>query len=281
MNMPKGLKSKRVVCGGRVRQVDPPSEELQGYEEQLREWARLADSIGITDYQEPEAALIQRSYLQLALKEFPNGLTRDERKKLKELDALLKAHQEALSLSCGDLTERRRWLGFPPSHWWWRLGKDEGRNGGTKEKRLRPKRILLAGGEWPIQPPNKELAHYERQLQEWVRLADSGSTDWEEPNGVLIRRSNLQLALKEFPNVLTAEESKKLKELDRLLKAHKDALYASVGDVTARRRRIGFPASHWWWRLRPNRQRQSNGSERRGAKRRKIGLAIKTAGAHR
>jgi hypothetical protein len=75
---------------------------------------------------EPEEAdivLFNRDKLAEALRRNPNGLTKDERKKLRELDATLKANAELMAKSLPELPQIRRRLKPPRSHWWWFLDK--------------------------------------------------------------------------------------------------------------------------------------------------------------
>lgn len=59
-----------------------------------------------------------------ALKRRPNGLTKEEKRKLKELDGLLKAHAHWVTKVLGEeLPKWCRRFKPPRSHWWWFLDK--------------------------------------------------------------------------------------------------------------------------------------------------------------
>jgi hypothetical protein len=68
--------------------------------------------------------LATREDLWQALKTDPQGLTKGQRKRLRELDALLKANARKMVKVLGDdLVRWRRRHKIPRSHWWWFLDK--------------------------------------------------------------------------------------------------------------------------------------------------------------
>lgn len=75
---------------------------------------------------EPEEAdivLFSREWIWEALKRHPDGLTKDERRKLMELDRVLKANAKLMAKALPELPKIRCCLKPPRSHWWWYLDK--------------------------------------------------------------------------------------------------------------------------------------------------------------
>jgi len=71
---------------------------------------------------EAHVILATREDLWQALKTDPQGLTKERRKRLRELDALLKANARKMVKVLGDdLVRWRRRHKIPRSHWWWFL----------------------------------------------------------------------------------------------------------------------------------------------------------------
>ncbi len=102
----------------------PPSEHLRDYEENLLWWLKWMRRHRRCEPIEAHVILATREDLWQALKEDPQGLTKQERKRLRELDALLKANAAKMVKVLGeDLVRWRRRHKIPRSHWWWFLDK--------------------------------------------------------------------------------------------------------------------------------------------------------------
>ncbi|MDW8029789.1 MAG: hypothetical protein RMK94_15520 [Armatimonadota bacterium] len=67
--------------------------------------------------------LFNRDQLANSLQRQPDGLTKEERKKLRELDNLLKANASLMVKALPELAQIRRRLKPPRSRWWWFLDK--------------------------------------------------------------------------------------------------------------------------------------------------------------
>lgn len=73
--------------------------------------------------------LFTREDLWKAMREHPDCLTEEERRKLRELDNLLKANADLMVKVLPELPQIRRRLKPPRSHWWWFLDKLAERRG--------------------------------------------------------------------------------------------------------------------------------------------------------
>ncbi|MEJ7615274.1 MAG: hypothetical protein SQA66_16745 [Candidatus Fervidibacter sacchari] len=100
-----------------------PSEWLQWYEHHLRFWLWCMRKYRRCEPEEADVVLFTREDLWEAMKREPNGLTKEERKKLRELDRELKAHAHWMAKALPDLPKIRKRLKPPRSHWWWFLDK--------------------------------------------------------------------------------------------------------------------------------------------------------------
>jgi len=102
----------------------PPSEWLHWYEQHLSWWLNWMRKHRRCEPEEADVILFNREQLAQALKSQPDGLTKEQRKRLRELDSLLKAHANWMVKVLGDELPRWRKRFNPPrSHWWWFLDK--------------------------------------------------------------------------------------------------------------------------------------------------------------
>mgnify|MGYP000123060595 CR=1 FL=1 len=104
-------------------QLSSPSRELQWYEHHLRFWLQFMRKYRRCEPEEADIVLFSREWLAEALKRQPDGLTKEERKKLRELDRELKEHAHWMAKVLPELPQIRRRLKPPRSHWWWFLDK--------------------------------------------------------------------------------------------------------------------------------------------------------------
>jgi len=98
-------------------------ELLDEYEHHLRFWLWCMRKYRRCEPEEADVVLFTREDLWEAMKREPNGLTKEERKKLRELDRELKAHAHWMAKALPDLPKIRKRLKPPRSHWWWFLDK--------------------------------------------------------------------------------------------------------------------------------------------------------------
>jgi hypothetical protein len=99
------------------------SELLNEYEHHLRFWLWCMRKYRRCEPEEADVVLFTREDLWEALKRQPDGLTKEERKKLRELDRELKEHAHWMAKVLPELPQIRRRLKPPRSHWWWFLDK--------------------------------------------------------------------------------------------------------------------------------------------------------------
>lgn len=114
--------------------IGHPSEEFDAYKREFLEWLNIVKEFGINDEGEADEAagvLMQRSRVQEALKLHPDGLTKEQRKRLRELDRLLRENADLLLACIPDPSWDGKRLGYPRSHWWWYLDEKK------KKKRKR------------------------------------------------------------------------------------------------------------------------------------------------
>ncbi len=100
------------------------AECLHWYEHDLLWWVNWMRRHRRCEPIEAHVILATREDLWQALKTDPQGLTKGQRKRLRELDALLKANARKVVKVLGDdLVRWRRRHKIPRSHWWWFLDK--------------------------------------------------------------------------------------------------------------------------------------------------------------
>ena len=100
-----------------------PSKWLHWYEHHLRFWLQFMRKYRRCEPEEADIVLFNREKLAQAMKRQPDGLTKEERKRLRELDRELKAHAHWMAKALPDLPQIRKRLKPPRSHWWWFLDK--------------------------------------------------------------------------------------------------------------------------------------------------------------
>ncbi len=98
-------------------------ELLDEYEHHLRFWLWCMRKYRRCEPEEADVVLFTREDLWEAMKRQPDGLTKEERKKLRELDRELKEHAHWMAKALPDLPQIRKRLKPPRSHWWWFLDK--------------------------------------------------------------------------------------------------------------------------------------------------------------
>jgi len=99
-------------------------ELLDEYEQNLQFFIRWMRRRRSCTPEEADVVLFTREDLWETMKRQPNGLTGEQRKRLKELDSLLKEHAHLFVKVLGDELPRWRKRFKPPrSHWWWFLDK--------------------------------------------------------------------------------------------------------------------------------------------------------------
>ncbi len=100
------------------------AECLHWYEHNLLWWLGWMREHRRCEPIEVHVILATREDLWQAFQRDPKGLTKEQRKRLRELDALLKANAAKLVKVLGDdLVRWRRRHRLPRSHWWWFLDK--------------------------------------------------------------------------------------------------------------------------------------------------------------
>ncbi|MCX7969737.1 MAG: hypothetical protein N3B10_14785 [Armatimonadetes bacterium] len=100
------------------------AELLDEYAEHLFWWLNWMRKRRRSEPIEAHVILATREDLWEAMKRRPDGLTKEQRKRLRELDALLKAHASWMVKVLGDeLLKWRKRFKPPRSHWWWYLDK--------------------------------------------------------------------------------------------------------------------------------------------------------------
>ena len=105
-------------------EIASPAECLHWYEHNLLWWLNWMRKRRKCEPIEAHVILATREDLWEALKHQPDGLTKEQRKRLRELDSLLKAHANWMVKVLGDELPRWRKRFKPPrSHWWWFLDK--------------------------------------------------------------------------------------------------------------------------------------------------------------
>ena len=101
-----------------------PAECLHWYEHNLFWWLDWMKKRKRCEPIEAHVILATREDLWEAMKRQPDGLTKEQRKRLKELDSLLKENAHLFVKVLGDeLPKWRKRLKPPRSHWWWFLDK--------------------------------------------------------------------------------------------------------------------------------------------------------------
>ncbi len=101
-----------------------PTELLDEYTEHLLWWVNWMRKRRRCEPIEAHVILATREDLHEALKRQPDGLTKEQKKRLRELDSLLKSHANWMVKVLGDeLPKWRRRFKPPRSHWWWFLDK--------------------------------------------------------------------------------------------------------------------------------------------------------------
>lgn len=132
-----------------------PSEWLYWYEHHLLWWRDWMKRHRRCEPEEADIILFSREGLWRTLKQHPDGLTKDERRKLRDLDRTLKANAKLMAKALPELPQIRRRRKPPRSHWWWYLDKlaerqekeqvttrvkGKGRNKTTKVRKALPKK---------------------------------------------------------------------------------------------------------------------------------------------
>ncbi len=117
-----------------------PSKWLHWYEHHLRFWLQFMRKYRRCEPEEADIVLFNREKLAQAMKRKPDGLTKEERKRLRELDRELKEHAHWMAKALPDLPKIRKRLKPPRSHWWWFLDK-------LAEKQKRMETIGSQGGK--------------------------------------------------------------------------------------------------------------------------------------
>ncbi len=105
-------------------EIASPAECLHWYEHNLLWWLNWMRKRKRCEPIEAHVILSTREDLWEAMKRQPDGLTKEQRRRLKELDSLLKENAHLFVKVLGDeLPKWRRRLKPPRSHWWWFLDK--------------------------------------------------------------------------------------------------------------------------------------------------------------
>lgn len=121
-------------------QLSSPSRELQRYEHHLRFWLQFMRKYRRCEPEEADIVLFSREWLAKEMKQRPDGLTKEERKKLRELDRELKEHAHWMAKALPELPKIRKRLKPPRSHWWWFVDK-------LAERQRRTETIRSQGGK--------------------------------------------------------------------------------------------------------------------------------------
>lgn len=99
------------------------AELLDEYEHHLDFFLKWMHKYGRCDYEETDIVLFIREDLWESLKCNPNGLTKEERRRLRDLDKVLKANAKLIAKALPELPQIRQRLKPPRSHWWWYLDR--------------------------------------------------------------------------------------------------------------------------------------------------------------
>jgi hypothetical protein len=111
----------------RKKRDDPtaisPTEWLDEYAYHLHFFLCWMDKYGRSEHEEADIVLFTREDLAQALRAHRDGLTKEQRKRLRELDNLLKANAKLIAKALPDLPRLRQRLKPPRHHWWWWLDR--------------------------------------------------------------------------------------------------------------------------------------------------------------
>lgn len=102
----------------------PSAQELlDEYEHHLDFFLKWMRKRRRCEPEEADVVLFTREDLWEALKQKPDGLSKEERLRLRELDRTLKANAKLMAKALPELPQIRRRLKPPKSHWWWYLDR--------------------------------------------------------------------------------------------------------------------------------------------------------------
>ena len=100
-----------------------PAEWLDEYAYHLHFFLRWMSKYGRSEREEADIVLFTREDLAQALKAHRDGLTKEQRRRLRELDKLLKANAKLIAKVLPELSQLRQRLKPPRHHWWWWLDR--------------------------------------------------------------------------------------------------------------------------------------------------------------
>lgn len=103
----------------------PPSVWLRWYEQHLRQVLSAWTKRRRLEQEDLELLLFDRSDLERTIQASPKALTPAERRRLERLDDELRKLAPAIKAAIPDLSEMRRSLNVPKSHWWWFLDEED------------------------------------------------------------------------------------------------------------------------------------------------------------